>query len=167
MLRGTLTHNPKRPKRRHEMKSNRTWVLIADGGHASVFETQGNYSDLAPVEDMRLSANLPANRDILTDRPGRSFESQGRARHAKENPSDPHRELKRAFAKKLGAVLKAKLAEKRFDHLVIVAPPSTLGDLRKILPKSTLSKVTAELAQDLVKIPQSELPRKLKDVLKR
>jgi protein required for attachment to host cells len=76
-------------------------------------------------------------------------------------------ELKRAFAKKLGAVLKVKLAEKRFDHLVIVAPPSTLGDLRKMLPKSILSKVAAELAQDLVKTPQSELPRKLKDTLKR
>jgi len=59
------------------------------------------------------------------------------------------------------------LAEKRFDHLVLVAPPSTLGDLRKMLPKSALSKVTAELAQDLVKTPHSELVRKLKDALKR
>jgi protein required for attachment to host cells len=142
-------------------------VLIADGGHASVFETQGSDADLAPVQEMTFSADLPANREILTDRPGRSFESQGRARHAKENPSDPHRELKRAFAKKLGAALNEKLAEKRFDRLVIVAPPSTLGDLRKTLPKSTLSKVTAELAQDLVKTPRSELAEKLKDVLKR
>ena len=46
---------------------------------------------------MTFSANLPANRDILTDRPGRSF-----------GPRAAH--------------------------------------LRKILPKSALSKVTAELA---------------------
>ncbi len=58
----------------------------------------------------------------------------------------------------LGAVTKVKLAEKRFDHLVMLAPPSTLGDLRKMLPKSILSKVTAELAQDLVKTPQSSFP---------
>jgi hypothetical protein len=41
-----------------------------------------------------------------------------------------------------------------------------VAHLRKILPKSALSKVTAELAQDLVKTPHSELSRKLKDVLK-
>ena len=52
------------------MNSERTWVLIADGGHASVFETQANHPDLTPVEEMTFSANLPANRDILTDVPG-------------------------------------------------------------------------------------------------
>jgi protein required for attachment to host cells len=149
------------------MSANRTWVLVADGGHATIFEAQENRSDLAVVEDMTFSANLPANRGILTDRPGRTFESQGRARHAKEHPSDPHRELKRAFATKLAAVLKFKLAEKRFDRLIIVAPPPTLGDLRKLLGKRALSKVTAELALDLVKTPHSELRRKLREVLQR
>lgn len=32
------------------MSSERTWVLIADGGHARVFEAQGNRSDLVPVQ---------------------------------------------------------------------------------------------------------------------
>jgi hypothetical protein len=61
------------------MNSKRTWVLIADGGHASVFEAQANHPVLTPVEEMTFSAKLPANRDILTDRPGRAFESQGPA----------------------------------------------------------------------------------------
>jgi protein required for attachment to host cells len=78
---------------------------------------------------MVFSVELPANRDILTGRPGRAFESQGRARHAKENPSDPHRELKRAFAKKLAGILGARLVEKRFDSLVLVATPCDPGRL--------------------------------------
>jgi len=118
------------------MHPDRTWVLIADGGHASVLETQVNHFDLVVVEEMTFAANLPANRDILTDRPRHAFESQHRAQHAKEHPSNPHRELKGAFAKRLGVVLKTKLAEKRFDRLVIVAPPATSGDLRKTLPKA-------------------------------
>jgi protein required for attachment to host cells len=149
------------------MKPKRTWVLIADGGHAKVFEREGPGATLAPVKDMTFSADLPANRDILTDRPGRDFESHGRGRHAMENRSDPHRALKREFAKKLGGILKTKLVEKRFDRLVLVAPPPALGDLRDALPKSVLAKVTAELAHDLVKTPHSELPRHLKDVLGR
>ena len=149
------------------MKPKRTWVLIADGGHAKVFESEGPGSDLAPVQGMVFSAELPANRDILTDRPGRDFESHGRARHAMENRSDPHRALKREFATKLGGILEAKLAEKRFDRLVLVAPPPALGDLRDVLPKSVRTKVTAELAHDLVKTPHSELPRHLEGVLRR
>jgi protein required for attachment to host cells len=147
------------------MKPKRTWVLIADGGNAKVFESERPGSDLTQVEGMTLTADLPANRDILTDRPGRTHESQGRARHAKENPSDPHRELKRAFARRLAGILEARLAEQRFDRLVLVAPPATLGDLRDALPKSVKARVTAELAHDLVKTPHSELPGHLEGVL--
>jgi protein required for attachment to host cells len=148
------------------MKPRKTWVLIADGGHAKVFETGGPASELAPVGDMVFSAELPPNRDILTDRPGRSFESQGRARHAKENRSDPHRELKRDFAGKLGGILETKLADKRFDRLVLVAPPVTLGDLREALPRNVKATVVAELAHDLVKTPHHELPDHLEAVLR-
>jgi protein required for attachment to host cells len=147
------------------MKSKRTWVVIADGGHAKVFETEGRAGELAPVVDMMFSADLPANRDILTDRPGRTFESHGHGRHAMENPSDPHRQLKREFAKKLGGILQTKLMEKRFDRLVLVAPPAALGDLRDVLAKDVQAKVVAELAHDLVKTPHNELASHLKDVL--
>ena len=147
------------------MKRKRTWVLIADGGHAKVFESEGPGTELAPVQGMIFSVDLPANRDILADRPGRGHEFHGPGRHAIENRSDPHRALKREFAQKLGGILEAKLAEKSFDRLVLVAPPPALGDLRDVLPKSVLAKVTAELAQDLVKTPHSELPSHLEGVL--
>jgi protein required for attachment to host cells len=147
------------------MKPKKTWVLIADGGHAKVFETEGPASELAPVGDMMFSADLPANRDILADRPGRDYESHGHARHAIENRSDPHRQLKRDFAKKVAGILETKLTEKRFDRLVLVAPPVALGDLRDVLPKAVQAKVVAELAHDLVKTPSHELPSHLKDVL--
>jgi protein required for attachment to host cells len=147
------------------MKRTRTWVVIADGGHAKVLESQWPDIDLAPVEGMVFSVELPPSHELTSDRPGRDYESHGHARHAIESRSDPHRELKRQFAKQLAHILEAKLAEKRFDKLVIVAPPVTLGDLREALPKSVRAKVTAELAHDLVKTPHSELPRHLKDVL--
>jgi protein required for attachment to host cells len=149
------------------MKHKRTWVLIADGGHAKVLESQWPDIDLAPVEGMAFSVDLPPSHEIMSDRQGRDYESHGHARHAIESRSDPHRELKRQFAKQLAGVLEAKLAQKRFDKLVIVAPPPALGDLREALSKSVRAKVTAELAHDLVKTPHNELPRHLKDVLGR
>ena len=48
---------------------------------------------------------------------------------------------------------------------MLVAPPATLGDLREALTKGVQARVAAELAQDLVKTPQSQLRRHLRDVL--
>ena len=145
----------------------RTWVLIADAAHARVVERQGTSDELKTLKDMVYEIELPPSRDLLTDKPGRSFESQGRARHAKENRADPHRELKRAFAKKIATILEAKLREGQFDRLVLVAPPVTLGDLREALPKSVRAKVTAELPHDLVKTPTKKLWPHLEEVLPR
>jgi protein required for attachment to host cells len=147
------------------MRSVRTWVLIADGAHARILERLGREPDLKLLDHLTFEVELPPSRDLLAERPGRSFESQGRARHAKENPADPHRELKRDFAKKIAGVLEAESAKGLFDRLVVVAAPVTLGDLRDALPPSVRSKVTAELARDLVKTPDNKLLQHLKEVL--
>ncbi len=147
------------------MRANRTWVLIADGSRARIFEQSGRA--LKSVRGLSLSAELPPNRDLLADRPGRAFESQTPTRHAMVNRTDPHRELKRAFAKRIARVLQSKLAEKRYDRLVVVAPPVTLGDLRRALPKGVRDRVEVEVAQDLIKTPQHQLAEHLRDMLPR
>jgi protein required for attachment to host cells len=143
------------------MKAKRTWILIADGSRARVLESRGPGSGLVPVDDMVLSKQLPPNREIETDRPGRSLESANPTRHAIESRSDPHRELKRKLAREVVNKLEHGLRHRRFDQLAIVAPPTALGDLRDALSKALQAKVTAELGKDLVKIPQHELPAHL------
>jgi protein required for attachment to host cells len=147
------------------MRSDRTWIVIADGAHARVLEHSGEGAKLEAVEGLAFDIDLPPTRELVRDRPGRTFESKNSARHAKTGRSDPHRELKRAFAKELAGILKANLAKKRYQRLVLVAPPATLGDLREALSKGVEARVTAEIAQDLVKTPKSRLLRHLPDVL--
>ena len=147
------------------MKSERTWVVIADGAHAKVLQFTPEKPRLEIVKDIAFTIDLPATHDLVSDRPGRVFESHGYASHAKAPRSDPHRELKRSLAHKIANALQASLAEQRYDKLVLVAPPTTLGDLREALAKGVRACVTAEVAQDLVKIPASELQDHLADVL--
>ena len=45
----------------------------------------------------------------------------------------PHRELKRDFAVRLAKMLDQRCREHAFDRLVLVAPPTALGDLRSAL----------------------------------
>lgn len=147
------------------MKPVRTWVLIADGGHAKVLEIDAERRGLEAQADMDMTIELPPSRELVSDRPTRTYESKGHARHAKGDKVDPHRELKRGFAKSVGKALQSRLADGRFERLVVVAPPPALGDLREALPKKVRAKVVGEVAQDLVKTPKARLWPHLESVL--
>jgi protein required for attachment to host cells len=112
---------------------------------------------------MSFDAQLAPSREIGSDRPGRSFESVGSTRHAMESPSDPHREQKRQFARRIADAVERKQAAKSFDRLVLVAPAVTMGDLRAILPDKVKAVVAAELVADLTNTPMSDLPAHLAD----
>jgi protein required for attachment to host cells len=141
------------------------WIVLADGAHARVYQFSEEKPKLESVTDLSLEIDLPRTHEIVSDRPGRSFESQGRTRHAKSGRSDPHRELKRSLARKLADALKSSLTDKRYDKLVLVAPPVTLGDLRDALGKRLQARVVGEVAHDLIKVPVSRLPSHLVGVL--
>lgn len=146
------------------MKQKRTWVLIADARRARVFESRGKGSGLRAVPDIALDSELPPSCALGTDRPGRTFESVGSARHAMENPSDLHREQKREFAQQIARAVHDRYAAKSFDRLVVVAPAVTMGDLRAALPDHIKAITTAELVADLTKTPIAELPSHLANV---
>jgi protein required for attachment to host cells len=102
----------------------------------------------------------------MSDRQGRSHSSVGPGRSAIAAHSDPHRELKKKFARQLADALASKLREKAYDRLVIVAAPSALGDLRAALPEQVRAKVTGEVAKDLTNTPDPEVAGHLTDVLR-
>ncbi|HZT46577.1 MAG TPA: host attachment protein [Hyphomicrobiaceae bacterium] len=148
------------------MKPTRTWVLIADGARARILENDGPGRGLKPVEGCAFSGEHGATHEIMTDRTGRAFASVGAQRSAIEARSDPHRELKKRFANQLAEVLAGKLQQKAYDRLVIVAAPSTLGDLRTALSDQVRATVTAEVPKDLTKTPDPEVAGHLEDVLR-
>jgi protein required for attachment to host cells len=147
------------------MKPTRTWILIADGSRATVFETTGPAHGLHAVEGMTFHGDHAATHAIMSDRTGRTHASVGPGRSAIEAKSDPHRELKKTFAQQLTEVLARGLEQKSYDRLIIVAPPTTLGDMRAALPAAVRAKVSGEVAKDLTKIPSSELAAHLQEVL--
>jgi protein required for attachment to host cells len=57
------------------------------------------------------------------------------------------------------------LSLKHFSRLVVVAPPITLGDLRNALSEAVKASIIAEVASDLTKIPNSEVPRHIEDFI--
>lgn len=147
------------------MKPTTTWILIADGARARVFANRGPGKGIEAVAGAQFDADHRPDREIMRDKPGRTFESVGETRHAIAPHHDPHRELKRDFSTSLAHMLDEKLAQKSFDRLILVAPPATLGDLRAALSDHVKAVIYAELDKDLTKTPEQELPEHLGAVL--
>jgi protein required for attachment to host cells len=150
---------------REAMKSKTTWVLIADGARARLVSAVGHDKTLHVVEQCEFKAAHQANRDLERDKPARVFESHGATRHAIEAKVDPHRELKRSFAQEIAEALEDSLAKKHFDRLVIAAAPITLGDLRSAMSDNVKNSVIAEIAMDLTKVPNSDVPRHIEGLI--
>ena len=145
------------------MKPVRTWILIADGARARILANNGPGKGVEPLEGLVFQVPHPENRDILSDRPGRSFDSASPSRHAMELPTDAKRQQERDFARMLADHLKAH--DDAFDRLILVAAPAALGDLRQALPTSITGKVTAELAKDLTNTPNDKLGDHLAELI--
>ncbi len=147
------------------MKRITTWILVADATQGRLFCNDGPGRGIAPISDAVLRGrNLPG-REIMSDRPGRTFDSTGQGRHAKEPRTDPREVEKQRFAHQLAAMLEDELNQGKFDRLVLVAPPKALGQLRDELSKSLRAKVSAELAKDLTHLPAQELQKHLGTVI--
>lgn len=148
------------------MKPVRTCVVVADGARARFLLNEGPGKGLkhTPLfED--LHQELPPNREIVTDKPGRSADPGGATRHGFAPKKDWHEFEKERFAHQVARLLDKGRSEGGYDRLILVAPPKTLGSLREELPKQTREMVSAELDKDLTHLDLKALESHLGEVL--
>lgn len=147
------------------MPNNKTcWIIVADGTRARILASDGPGSGLRSTSNADFVSDNRKNRDIVSDRPGRSVGGSS-GRHAMEPRIDSHQYEKQRFAREMGERINEACHRGEFDSLVLVAPPQTLGELRSVLHKPALSKVTGELDKDLTKVAIHDLPKHIKDVI--
>jgi len=140
-------------------KLKTAWVLVADGAKARLLERVGPNGPLVPASAKCFSeseARIPT-RDIGADRPGRVHESADITRHSMEPRVDWHRYAKEQFARSVADALDKAALKKKFDELILVAPPQVLGDLRSALGPHARAMVAGEIAKDLTNLPDHEL----------
>jgi len=148
------------------MKPVITWILIADGARARILEHKGPGSGVSAVDGMEFSAEKLKSSDIMADKPGRAFSSQGASRFAIEPKTDPVAKREADFMAMLAGVLEEKKNNATvFDRLVLIAAPRALGELRKALSNSIREIIYAELAKDLTKTPNDKVGKHLEEVM--
>ena len=67
------------------------------------------------------------------------------------------------FAADTAELLKTRALGGEFESLIVVAPPKTLGELRKHYHKEVEKRLVGEVAKDLVNVPVDEIERILQD----
>jgi protein required for attachment to host cells len=79
--------------------------------------------------------------------------------------SDPHEQAELEFTRDLAAKLEKAAHLGRFERLLIVADPKTLGRMRGLLNKTVATRVADEISLDLVSLPQNQLEPRLRKLL--
>jgi protein required for attachment to host cells len=140
------------------MKAGTSWVLIADGARARIVRLKNtNHETGVQMDDLVFETDHRRTGEIMSDRPGRSFASEGARRSAMEYRTEPEREQEARFAGTIVDDLDRRLRAHEFDRLSIVAEPRMLGTLRQKLSPALRQAVVAEVAKDLTKLPRHEL----------
>jgi protein required for attachment to host cells len=139
------------------VRRNIKWVLVADGARVRVFVSEGPGQGVTELPDRSFAGSRLRSRDLGSDQPGRTFDTAGCGRHAMVPPSDPHRQAEREFLKAVVDWLTDQEQAGNFDHLVIIAPPRALGELRQLLPKTLVRKLAQEIGLDLTRAAVSEI----------
>lgn len=144
------------------VRRNLTWILVADGARARVFASAGPGKGITELPDRSFAGSRERTRDLGSDRPGRSFDSLGLGRHAMAPPTDPHRHAEREFLRAVVDWLIEQDQGGSFDHLVVIAPPRALGELRPFLSKSLTQKLVQEIELDLTRADPDEIEAHLR-----
>lgn len=120
-----------------------TWVLVADGRKLLFLRNDGDAQALNLKVELAEEQSNPADRDQKTDAAGAT------GSQSTFEETDFHQLEEDRFAGEAAAMLRKRALARKFDRLIVVAPPRTLGELRKHYHKEVVSRLVGELAKDL------------------
>lgn len=130
------------------MQFKKTWVLVANGAIARIFSfDRGRLTELTVLThpESRMHGH-----ELVSGRPGTSFDSAGFGRHAMEQHTLPQKNEAEHFAKEVAQYLDLQHRKNEFQQIHIISSPAFLGLLRRGLHAETQKSILSEVDKDLV-----------------
>lgn len=135
------------------------WVVVAESSRARIFEMEGSGAPLRELSDLLNPEARAHERDLVSDRQGRAFDSKGHARHAMEPETSPGKRSAQDFAHELAERIETARARGQFERLLLLAAPEFLGMLRKNLSHQTRQLIEREIHKNCVREDESAIRR--------
>lgn len=125
------------------------WVVIADGKRGLILVNEGNalHPDLKTLRVYE--QDNPKTSEQGRDKPPRAFQSVGERRSAMAT-QDLHRKAEDRFVDQIINDLTKDANSNAFESVVIVAPPTAIGEMRRFSKSEVLNKrILAWIDKDL------------------
>lgn len=141
------------------------WVVVANAGRARIFSREKKFSSAVEVESLVHPESRLRRQDLVTDRPGQVQESRMHGESPAGERTDPKTLEATVFARELAQRLDQGRQQGRFEHLVVLAEPSFLGEIRKQLDRGTASLVAATDTVDLTQAESEQIAQAVDSAL--
>jgi protein required for attachment to host cells len=128
---------------------NGTLVAALDGTKLLLFCNDGDQKYPMLTTLIHEEAENPASREQGTDTPGRTHASAGDGRSSSYEETDWHEQTKQRFVRHAADVLEQAAAARPDAGVVVVAPATALGELRKHYGRATRAGLLSEVVKDL------------------
>lgn len=135
-----------------------SFIMVADGKKSLFFRNEGDGDFPNLIMERKDGHSDREDRELKSDAPGRAFASTGASRSSYEE-TDYHQLEEDRFAAETAELLKQRALRNEYDSLIVVAPPRTLGELRKHYHKEVEKRLTGEVAKDLTGHPVAEIEK--------
>ena len=132
---------------------NRALVMVADGRKMLFFRNHGdeNQIDLrTEAHDQRADAK---DSEMKTDAPGAIGQSAGYSGRVAYEETDFHQLEEDRWAHSAAEEVNRRALSNDFEALAIIAPPKTIGELRKKLHKEAEKRVVCEIPKEMTGRP--------------
>jgi protein required for attachment to host cells len=144
-----------------QMKKD-SWLIVANTSVARIYK----FVKGRPLKELQVFEHPESrlhNLDLVTDKPGRDFESigGGTRRHALEQKVMPKKHEFAIFAKQLSDYLEGARVRGEFESIYIAASPTLLGLLRQSFHPNTAKLIKGELDKDMTQMNPTEIPNHL------
>lgn len=138
------------------------WVVVADSSRARFFETQNNGESLVELEDFLSPAGRMDETALRHDAKGRFYGKGEREQaHTAEPAVSAKMHAAQQFSKSLMQQLEQACDNKRYDRLILIAPPQFLGQLHKQLSQRVMQRITQELPLDISGLSTTQISEHL------
>lgn len=139
-----------------------TWILVANRSGATLFESNWPGVSMRRLQDISHPQGGLQNRELDSDKPGRSFDSLGEGRHSLSKEHAPSEKIAQEFARDLAGMLNKGRTRNAYDQLILMAEPKFLGLLRSALDSNAAALVTQTVNKELLEVSEADVASYLK-----
>lgn len=131
-------------------------VLVADGKKMLFLRNDGKGRNLDLRVEEAQEREDRKDHEIKTDGPGLTAQSGGYGRPAMEE-TDFHQQDEDRWAADAADIVNRMALSNDFEALAILAPPKTMGELRKHWNKTTTRRIVFELTKEMTGRPVADI----------